>query len=305
MILCSQAKLENDNKSINVKRGLRTRCEMGLRPGPALFGYLNEKHADKKCQVILDPERAHIAKQMFEKVAYEKWSGRKIYHWLKFDLNLKTRNGNKGLTLGNIYLILQSPFYYGVFEYPHKSGNFYTGKHEPLITKELFDQVQTQIKSQFVRSENKEFAFTKLMTCGLCGSGVTADEKFKKLKDGTTNRYVYYGCTKFKDKNCPCGYVREEDLIEQLASVLDVVSLDEIGMKDRIKAEIESHNEFQESVLGKEIKEKIKIKEIDIRNYAKHILRKRPMHEKRELLKHLRSKLVLKNKQLSLVEIAN
>jgi hypothetical protein len=92
---------------------------------------------------------------------------------------------------------------------------------------------------------------------------------------------------------------------EALASVLDVVSLDEIGMKDRIKAEIESHNEFQESVLGKEVKEKIKIKEIDIRNYAKHILRKRPMHEKRELLKHLRSKLVLKNKQLSLVEIAN
>ena len=35
MILCSQAKLENDNKSINVKRGLRTRCEMGLWPAPA------------------------------------------------------------------------------------------------------------------------------------------------------------------------------------------------------------------------------------------------------------------------------
>src|SRR3989344_932132 len=33
MILCSQAKLENDNKSINVKRGLRTRVEMGLWPG--------------------------------------------------------------------------------------------------------------------------------------------------------------------------------------------------------------------------------------------------------------------------------
>ena len=32
MILCSQAKLENDNKSLNVKRGLRTRCEMGWRP---------------------------------------------------------------------------------------------------------------------------------------------------------------------------------------------------------------------------------------------------------------------------------
>jgi DNA invertase Pin-like site-specific DNA recombinase len=71
MILCSQAKLENDNKSINVKRGLRTRCEMGLRPGPAVVGYLNEKRMDKKCEVVIDPERAPIVKQMFEKVAYE------------------------------------------------------------------------------------------------------------------------------------------------------------------------------------------------------------------------------------------
>jgi hypothetical protein len=162
--------------------------------------------------------------------------------------------------------------------------------------------VQNKITNDhLVRTQDKEFAFTKMITCGLCGSGVTADEKFKKLKDGTTNRYVYYGCTKFKDKNCPCGYIREEDLIEQLANVLDVISLDEIGMKDRIRTEIESHNEFQESVLGKEVKEKVKVKEVDIRNYAKHILRKRPLNEKRELLSHLRSKLILKEKQLSLV----
>ncbi len=32
MILCSTAKLENDNKSENVKRGLRTRCEQGFAP---------------------------------------------------------------------------------------------------------------------------------------------------------------------------------------------------------------------------------------------------------------------------------
>lgn len=140
-----------------------------------------------------------------------------------------------------------------------------------------------------------------MIICGLCGSGVTADEKFKKLKDGTTNRYVYYGCTKFKDKNCPCGYLREEELIEQLAGILDVVSLNEIGMKDRIRAEIESHNEFQESVLGQK-SQKVKVREVDIRNYAKHILRKRPVYEKRELLNNLRSKLVLQDKQITLLK---
>ena len=47
MILCSQAKLENDNKSINVKRGLKTRVEMGLWPCPAPTGYQKEKRTDK------------------------------------------------------------------------------------------------------------------------------------------------------------------------------------------------------------------------------------------------------------------
>ncbi len=301
MILGSQAKLENDNKMVNVKRGLRARCEMGLWPSVPPTGYLSHSDRNKKCEVVLDEQRADVIKQMYEKVAYDGWSGRKLFYWLKDDIRFRTKHG-KPLTLSNIYIILKSTFYYGEFEYPKGGGQWYKGVHDPIITKDLYLQVQDRITSDHVvRDQNKEFAFTRMITCGLCGSGVTADEKFKKLKDGTTNRYVYYGCTKFKDKNCPCGYVREEDLIEQLASVLDVVSLDEIGMKDRIKAEIESHNEFQESVLGKEVKEKIKIKEIDIRNYAKHILRKRPMHEKRELLKHLRSKLVLKDKTLTLV----
>lgn len=297
MILCSQAKLENDNKSINVKRGLRTRCEMGLRPGPAVVGYLNEKRMDKKCEVVIDHERAPIVKQIFEKVAYEKWSGRKIFHWLKFDLNFKTRNGNKGLTLSNIYLILQNPIYYGVFEYPKKSGNFYTGKHEPIISKELYDQVQGQVKSQVLRiQEPKEFAFTKMMSCGLCDSGICADEKFKKLKDGSVNRHVYYSCTKSKDKYCKCGYINEVDLIEQFEKLLDRISISEIGMKDKIKYEVERIKKFQQSVLN--IKQQIQIKDVDIRDYAKFILKDGAIEEKRELLTCFKSKILLKEKQI-------
>ncbi|MDP2631132.1 MAG: recombinase family protein, partial [Candidatus Uhrbacteria bacterium] len=92
MILGSQAKLENDNKAVNVKRGLRARCEMGWRPGVSPTGYLNEKHADKKCQCRIDPKRAPVIKQMFEKVAHEQWSGRKVYRWLK-EIGFKTHRG--------------------------------------------------------------------------------------------------------------------------------------------------------------------------------------------------------------------
>lgn len=300
MILCSQAKLENDNKSINVKRGLRTRVEMGLWPGPAPTGYLKEKRMDRKCQVLIDPDRAPIIKKMFEKVAYEKWSGRKLYHWLKFELNFRTASGNKNISLGNVYTILQNHFYYGVFEYPVKSGNWYNGKHEPLITKELFDEVQAQIKSQFVRTENKEFAFTKLMTCGLCGSGITADEKFKKQQNGNIHRYVYYSCCKSKDKNCKSGYIEEKELIKQFENLIDQIDIDEISINKKIKEKVEDVKGFQRYILG--IKEKIEIKDIDIREYAKYVLKDGKDLEKRELLGCLKSNIVLENKVIKITK---
>lgn len=300
MILCSQAKLENDNKSINVKRGLRTRVEMGLWPGPAPTGYLKEKRMDRKCQVLIDTDRADVIKKMFEKVAYEKWSGRKVYHWLKFELNFKTAGGNKNISLGNIYTILQNHFYYGVFEYPTKSGNWYNGKHEPLITKELFNLVQTQIKSQFIRTENKEFAFTKLISCGLCDSGITADEKFKKQQNGNVHRYVYYGCCKSKDKSCKSGYIEEKELIKQFENLINEVDIDEISINKKIKEKVEDVKGFQRYVLG--IKEKIEIKDIDIRNYAKYILKDGKDLEKRELLGCFKNKIILENKVIKIIK---
>jgi DNA invertase Pin-like site-specific DNA recombinase len=299
MILCSQAKLENDNKSINVKRGLRTRVEMGLWPGPAPTGYMKEKRMDRKCETLLDPERAPIIKKMFEKVAYEHWSGRKIYNWLKFDLNLRTAVGKKHLSLGNIYKVLDNTFYYGVFEYPRQSGNWYTGKHEPIVTKELFDLVQAKIKSNVLRVENKEFAFTKMMLCGLCGSGISADEKFKKLKNGGVARYVYYGCTKARGVDCKCGYTEERELLKQFNELIEKINLNEIEVKEKIKYDVERFSKLQKFLLG--TKEKIDIPNIDVRGYAKYVLKEGTDIEKRELLGCLKSKICLANKKISLI----
>ncbi len=298
MILCSQAKLENDNKSVNVKRGLRTRVEMGLWPGVAPTGYLNQKMMDRKCQVIIDPERGHSIKKIFEKVAYEKWSGRKVYNWLRFDLNFRTATGKKHLSLGNIYRTLSNTFYYGVFEYPRNSGNWYTGKHEPLITKELYDLVQEQVKSQVLRSEGKEFAFTKMMFCGLCDSGISACEKFKKFKNAT-HRYVYYGCTKAKDGNCKCGYIEEKELIKQFEALIENLNINEIEIKQKIKADVEKFTKMQKFFLG--TKEKVNISGVDMRSYARYVLQEGEDLQKRELLGCLKGKIVLSNKKIHII----
>jgi len=300
MILCSQAKLENDNRGINVKRGLRARCERGLWPTCPPTGYFKEKRVDHKGQCLIDPDRGHVIRQMFEKVAYEKWSGRKLYNWLRFDLNFRTALGKKHLSLGNIYRLLENTFYYGPFEYPRGSGNWYQGKHEPLITKELFDLVQDQMKnSQLVRRENIEFAFTKIMTCGLCGSGISATEKFKKLKNGGYNRHIYYGCTKAKDKNCKSGYISEEDLIKQLQKQVEKLDFKKLPVQDKIEGEIKRFKKFQMMATGKN--QNIDVSDVDVKNYIKFLLKEGDDQEKRELLTCLNGEILLKNKIINIV----
>ena len=297
MILGSQAKLENDNKAVNVKRGLRTRCEMGWRPGVAPTGYLNEKHVDKKCQCRIDPKRAPVIKQMFEKVAHEQWSGRKIYRWLR-EINFETKNG-KPLVLANVYVILRNPFYYGEFEYPIGGGVWYTGKQTPVIDKQLYEKTQVVLNEKYVpKTESKEFAFTKIMQCGYCGSGISADEKFKKLKDGGTNRHVYYFCTKARNIDCKNPYINEPSLIEELIDVMDNVNLDELGIRTRIEDEISRFNKFRTGVLGHK-QDKVAI-DVDVRNYTKYLLKEGTLVEKRELLGCLQSKIFLKDKKVSL-----
>ena len=298
MILGSQAKLENDNKSVNVKRGLRTRIEMGLWPGRAPTGYLNEMRTDRKGYVMPDPKRASIIKKMFEKVAEENWSGRMLFAWL-MEIGFTTKYG-KPLSLANIYLILENHFYYGMLEYPKKSDKWYQGRHLPLISKELFDLVRSRIKRDGIqRSETKEFAFTRLMVCGACGSGVCAEEKFRKKKDYTTARYVYYGCTRSKDKNCKNGYIREEEVIQQLAALIDDLSLDELGVRAAIEREVERYRRFRRIALGKKM-ETAADKDVDAKNYVKYLLKEGSTIEKRELLGHLRNRLVLDGKKIRL-----
>lgn len=300
MILCSQAKLDNDNKSVNVKRGLRTRIEMGLWPSVAPTGYLNHPDRSMKCHVILDPARAHVIKIMFEKMAYEKWSGRDIYNWLRDDLKFKSR-GDKPLTLSNVFVILRNPFYCGLLEYPRKSGKWNLGRHEPIVSQELFKKVQEKLDSHKPHGPSvKEFAFTRLMKCGLCNSGITAEEKFKNLADGGRNKYVYYGCTQFYDKSCKNKYLREEDLVGQLIGIVDKMDINTIGIKQKLEKEMGRFNHFRNKVLGITEEEQAKQNSLDLRAYAKYLLKEGTIEEKRELMQSFKSKLVLIDKKVVL-----
>jgi len=303
MILGSQAKLENDQKGVNVKRGLRARCSAGLWPAPAPTGYLNYNQKDKKCEIFPDPDRSAVIRKMFEKFVYESMSGRDLHVWLK-KIKFTSVNG-KPLSLSNVYKVLNTPLYTGEFEYPKGSGDWYQGRHEPILSKELYTLAQEKMKSNrsVFRIKRNDFAFTKLMVCGLCGSGISAQEKTKKCKNGNVHRYIYYGCSKSRDRFCKNKYLEERTVIEQILTIIDELDLDKVNLGYKVQQEIERYSHFQSKVLGMSDDDMKQKREVDIKNYAKYLLEDGTIVEKRELLTNLKSRLVLENKQIRTVNV--
>ena len=245
MILCSQAKLENDNKSINVKRGIRAKCEMGWRPGVAPLGYINRAFGGIN-DIIPDPERAETITEMFHKAAAG-WSGRKLKSWL--DSRGFTNRSNRSTPLSSVLAMLINPFYYGEFQYPEgPTAPWYKGAHKPLISKELFEEVQQTRGVNKGVWGSKQFAFRGLISCGQCGAGRTAQEKFKKLKSGEFNRHVYYSCTRRVDPNCKERYINENDLRALLQELVES-SHDDIKINDKLRAKIEKHYQVTKMLL--------------------------------------------------------
>jgi hypothetical protein len=216
---------------------------MGFRPCAPPLGYVNEIGGKKGYRkIFLDEERAPIIKEVFERVANGE-SGRKILNWLN-SINFKSRQG-KPVVLSTIYTILNNTYYYGSFQYSVGSGTWYEVAHKSIITKELFDKVQERLaiipKS---RPGTKEFDFTKLIYCGVCGSGVTAEEKFKRQDNGVIRRYVYYHCTGGKDRNCKQPYIREEEVTEQICGIMDEIDPDTLNTQKHLQEEIIRYERF-------------------------------------------------------------
>ncbi|USN97326.1 MAG: recombinase family protein [Candidatus Nomurabacteria bacterium] len=293
MILCSQAKLENDNRGINVKRGIRAKCEMGWRPGNAPVGYINRSFSGVK-DIVVDPDRGHIITELFDK-AGKGWSGRQIKRWLD-DIKFTNKSG-KAVTLSQVYVILNNSFYHGEFEYPEGSGKVYQGAHKPLVSKALFGQIQdTRLIPLKAAWGTKNFAFKEIFKCGSCGASITAEEKFKHLLDGSINRHVYYRCTRKVDPECPEKFMNEKELKEQLLSFI-AENTEVIEITDELARKALRHTEIVESAL--------RIRNIDfgqldpMTEYSTYVLMQGSYKEQGALVEGIKSQFVIRDRTLA------
>ncbi len=290
MILCSQAKLENDNRGINVKRGIRAKCEMGWRPGVASLGYFNRAFGGIK-DIVVDPQRGPIIKEMFERVANFGDSGRTLKIW--FDkIGLTNRTGKK-VTLSQTYLILKNPFYYGQFQYGEK---WYKGSHEPLISEELFKRVQKQlVVPRKAKWGSKGFAFKHIFKCATCGSNLVGEEKYKKLTTGLFRKHIYYHCPHPLYSECKEPYISEDEVIKQLVKLIDGLDLNKLPISEKLQGGLLEYQKVTKEILRQQDVDLDETK-ADFKSYAKYVLREGTNKQRGELVKGLGMPLCIHDK---------
>jgi len=137
-IAFGQSKYFIDNLSENVKRGLRQKLRRGEYPGWAPLGYLNDL---RNHTIIPDPDKHKLVKKIFELYATGNYGLKELAN--KFnDLSLRSQHEKK-MHASMIERMLKNSFYCGVFKY---NNELHEAKHEPIITKKLFDKVQEVVK---------------------------------------------------------------------------------------------------------------------------------------------------------------
>lgn len=196
--------------SENVKRGNRTKLEQGDWPNRAPFGYQNDRLAKK---LDLAPKHAAIVKRCFD-LYVQKLPVRTISHMLTNE-GYRTGTG-KVVGASLVDRIVKNPFYMGVML---SHGKYYTGNHQPIISKSQFEQA-SEIREQAAQPKQKKHLFPVrgILTCANCSCMYTAT-----LKKG----HQYYYCTNGKG-GCPAHtkYLRSEPAIGLVAEALSAVRFD-------------------------------------------------------------------------------
>jgi site-specific DNA recombinase len=213
-----------DNLSEETRKGMLEKAEQGIWPSFAPLGYRNIEGPGGKKIIVLDPNAAPVISRLFEWYATGTLSLKEVARQAQAAGLVYRKSGTK-VPASTVHTILRNRLYTGWFEW---NGKLYQGRHEPLVSVELWERVQDVMDGRFAKKHRRmthDFAFSGLIACAKCGCSVVGEIK--------KQRYVYYHCTGYADKcqgnpaSCRRRYVREEALEQQFTALLGRLQFDD------------------------------------------------------------------------------
>lgn len=172
-------------------RGRRQAQKEGYFIGSILpYGYSKEKQG--KGYVLIPNDQSKIVQLIFNKYVVENLSSAQICDYLN-ELGIKSQKLDKWNTTA-VRKVLRNITYTGIIQADTEKENklFYDGKHEPIISDDLFNQAQSKLKSLTTKKKKDcdlQNPLATLCKCHYCGvtmrRTVTPKVKYPVFKCGT------------------------------------------------------------------------------------------------------------------------
>jgi site-specific DNA recombinase len=211
-----------DGADIAYKMGQKAKS--GGTLGRARLGYLNVRdHFEGRevRTVIPDPDRAPLITLAFELYATGQYSLERLIDELT-DRGLRTRPGRRPsgpIADSTLSVLLRDRYYLGCVTY---QGVEYPGRHQPLVTQEVFDQVQTLLEASGVSGERRrrhEHYLKGSLWCARCHArGAHGRLTLAKATGRRGSDYYYFLCRGRQDGHCDLPYLptdHVEDIVER------------------------------------------------------------------------------------------
>lgn len=204
-----------------VKKGYYGRLKQGLYPLPAPIGYLDRGKGKAK---VPDPALAPLVREAFELYASGTVGLKDLCAEMK-RRGLYSARTKKAPSLSGIAVVLKNPFYTGLIHIKRTNETF-SGIHEPIVAKALFDRVQGILQGKSVGHVFKhDFLFRRMVRCAACG--------YYLIGERHKGRYVYYRC---HSGTCKGLFIREEVLDHAVQTELRFLAWNEDEQR-AVKAE--------------------------------------------------------------------
>lgn len=158
-----------------------------------MVGYLNVALKDGRANIAPDPERAPLVRRAFELMASGLHSRADVLRMVTEE-GLTTTREKRPVSPQTLHEILKKPVYCGWVSSPTMEDLRVKGLHEPIVSQELFDEVQDVLKGKRLRTppkrkHNPNFPLKPFVKCEGCGTPLTGG--FAK---GKTKKYGHYWC---------------------------------------------------------------------------------------------------------------
>lgn len=223
--LANMASYYTEQQSVDVREGLARRVREGWFVGKSPYGYRNVR-VNGRGIVEIDSVAATIVRQIFQLYAHQN---------LTLD-GLVERLRNEGVTYrsyqpyfnrSTVHSILRDRCYIGDIEF---RGQWYPGKHQPLVDRDTWDRVQALLGGHVYQSHELTYA-GDLIQCGHCGHPLTGERKVKRSGRGE-RVYLYYRCTYYNVPGHPRTRVTEADLDRQVLASFDKIRIENADVRD-------------------------------------------------------------------------